>query len=169
MSDTESEPEQVETLQKKTKRKPKTVKVQPLGKVEPKTGSKGSIPLVEPVVEPVVEPKTGSKGSIPLVEPVVAPKRVFTQKQLDALALAREKRKQAKEALSTPVPEPVLEPVPEQKAKAPRKPKAPKVSEPTTGSEGSIPEPKAPRKARVPKVEAVPVVQQIDKSWSVFV
>ena len=148
MSDTESEPEQVETLQKKTKRKPKTVKVQPLGKVEP---------------------KTGSKGSIPLVEPVVAPKRVFTQKQLDALALAREKRKQAKEALSTPVPEPVLEPVPEQKAKAPRKPKAPKVSEPTTGSEGSIPEPKAPRKARVPKVEAVPVVQQIDKSWSVFV
>ena len=141
MSDTESEPEQeiVETLQKKTKRKPKTVKV--------------------------VEPKTGSKGSIPLVEPVVAPKRVLTQKQLDALALAREKRKQAKEAK----PEPVLEPVPEQKAKAPRKPRAPKVSEPTTVSNASIPEPKAPRKARVPKVEAVPVVQQIDKSWSVFV
>jgi len=85
----------------------------------------------------------------------------LTQKQLDALALAREKRKQAKEAKPEPVLEPVLEPVPEKKAKAPRKPRAPKVSAP-------VPEPKAPRKARVAKVNPE-VVQQIDKSWSVFV
>ena len=87
MSDTDSEPEQI--LEKK-----------PTKKVAKKAQVKKATPPPDAPVE------AAAPVAVAPVEALEKPKRVFTEKQKEALAAARLKRKLARDAEAVPVPEP---------------------------------------------------------------
>ena len=121
MSDTDSEPEQI--LEKKpTKAKKAQVK------------------------KAVPPPDAPAAAPVEAVEALEKPKRVFTEKQKEALAAARLKRKLARDAEAVPVPEP--EPV--------VKPKRAYKKKVVLAEPEPEPEPKPPKPKRVSK-KAAPV------------
>ena len=133
MSDTDSEPEQI--LEKKPTKKAQAKKAQV---------KKAAPPPDAPVEAPV--------EAVEAVEaPVEKPKRVFTEKQKEALAAARLKRKLAREA----VPEPEAEPVNVVKPKRAYKKKVVLAE----------PEPEPPKPKRVYAKKAAPVAAPVAPAY----